>query len=303
MTASIGDADLRLLRVFVTVARYQGLAAAQHELNLSLPTISAHVARLEERLGVRLCERGRSGFRLTQEGARVVELAQGLLGAVEDFSSEVAALQNRLSGSLRVAIIDNIANNPACALPATLAELERRCDDVDVHVELVAPNQLESAVSDARFHLGIGPAMKQLPSLDYEPLFGEQQRLYCAAGHPLFDTPDAQIREADLAASRYVGHLFPIPEFRADGRPLPVTAKSQYMESVAMLIRSGGYIGFLPTHYAEEWVRAGTLRALRPETYHYTNSFHAITRKHRQPTRVMSVFRETLLRHHREAAA
>lgn len=303
MTAPIGDAELRLLRVFVTVTRYQGLAAAQHELNLSLPTISAYVARLEERLGVRLCERGRSGFRLTQQGARVVELAQGLLGAVEDFSSEVAALQNSLSGSLSVAIIDNIANNPACVLPATLGELERRCDAVDVHVELVAPNQLESAVSDERFHLGIGPAMKQLPSLHYEPLFGEQQRLYCAAGHPLFDAPDSEIREADLAASRYVGHLFPIPEFHAEGRPLPVAAKSQYMESVAMLIRSGGYIGFLPTHYAEEWVRAGTLRALRPDTYRYTNSFYAITRKHRQPTRVMSVFRETLLRHHRDAAA
>lgn len=298
MTDPIGGAELRLLRVFVAVARYQGLAAAQHELGLSLPTISAHVARLEERLGLRLCERGRSGFRLTDEGRRVVELAQGLLGAVEDFSSEVGALKHQLRGSLRIAIIDNIVNNPKCGLPETLSDLERRCDEVEVHLDLIAPNQLESAISEERFHLGVGPAMKQLPSLTYEPLFDEEQRLYCAIGHPLFEVPDEQVHERDLAACRYVAHLFPIPEFRADGRPLPVAAKSQYMESVAMLIRSGGYIGFLPIHYAEDWVRLGHLRALRPTDYRYTNTFYAITRKHRQATRMMSVFREILFRHH-----
>lgn len=298
MATAIGDPEIRLLRVFVTVARFQGLAAAQHELNLSLPTISAHIARLEERVGVRLCERGRRGFSLTEEGRRVVELSQGLLGAVEDFASEVDALKDRLTGSLRIAIIDNIANNPACALPQTLAELERRCDAVDVHVEVVAPNQLESAISEERFHLGIGPAMKQLPSLSYQPLFTEEQRLYCSPGHPLFDRPAAEITERDLAACRYAAHLFPIPRFHACGQPLPEAAKSQYMESIAMLVRSGGYIGFLPVHYAQGWVRAGELRALRTDAYRYTNSFHAITRTHRQTTRVMALFGEILRRHH-----
>lgn len=303
MSGSIGDVEVRLLRVFVTVARHQGLAAAQHELNLSLPTISAHVARLEERLGLRLCERGRSGFRLTDEGKRVVELAQSLIGAVEDFSSEVGALKQRLRGSLRIAIIDNVANNPNCCLPDAIAEFESRYDDVDINVELVAPNALESAVSDGRFHLGIGPVMKQLPSLDYHYLFGETQQLYCAAGHPLFERANrgegtGDVEEADLARTKYVAHLFPIPQFQALGEPLPVAAKSQYMESVAVMILSGRYVGFLPTNYAADWVRNDMMRPLRPQDYSYTNAFFAVTRKHRQPTRVLSVFHDILARSH-----
>lgn len=69
-----------------------------------------------------------------------------------------------------------------------------------------------------------------------------------------------------------------------------------------MLVRSGGYIGFLPVHYAEEWVRSGGLRALCPDTYRYTNTFYAITRTHRQTTRLMALFGEILRRHHTASA-
>ena len=65
---TIETADLRLFRLFMTVVEAGGFTAAQSELNLSLSTISTHFAELEGRLGVRLCRRGRSGFKLTEEG-------------------------------------------------------------------------------------------------------------------------------------------------------------------------------------------------------------------------------------------
>ena len=62
------NADLRLLRIFMTVADARGFSAAQTLLNISAPTVSNHISALETRLGVKLCQRGRAGFRLTQEG-------------------------------------------------------------------------------------------------------------------------------------------------------------------------------------------------------------------------------------------
>ena len=64
----ISRSDLTALRVFDAVARNRGFAQAQVETGLSLSSISNHVAALEERLGVRLCDRGRSGFKLTLKG-------------------------------------------------------------------------------------------------------------------------------------------------------------------------------------------------------------------------------------------
>ena len=63
--------DLGLLRVFVTVVHSGGFSAARTELNVSQPTISMKISDLEARLGMRLCERGRAGFKLTAEGQLV----------------------------------------------------------------------------------------------------------------------------------------------------------------------------------------------------------------------------------------
>ena len=54
--------DVRLLKIFVTTVEAGGFAAAQGELNLSLSTISSHIAALEG-LNQTLCRRGRAGFR------------------------------------------------------------------------------------------------------------------------------------------------------------------------------------------------------------------------------------------------
>ena len=59
------DVDLKLLRVFETIVKCGGFSAAQAALNVGQSTISEQMTQLEARLGVKLCQRGRSGFRLT----------------------------------------------------------------------------------------------------------------------------------------------------------------------------------------------------------------------------------------------
>ena len=68
MLGQLHDLDLHHLRLFVSVVEAGGFSAAQGALGLSQPTISQHMARLETRLGYRLCSRGKAGFRLTAKG-------------------------------------------------------------------------------------------------------------------------------------------------------------------------------------------------------------------------------------------
>ncbi len=68
MLANLSEGDLRLLRVFAKVVEAGGFSAAQIELNVSQSTISTHMTALEQRLGVRLCERGRAGFQPHRKG-------------------------------------------------------------------------------------------------------------------------------------------------------------------------------------------------------------------------------------------
>ena len=78
---ALSDVDLRLLRVFAEIVRCNGFSAAQASLGMTQATISAHMRHLEDRLGVRLCERGRSGFYLTNEGKQIHSAVLDLFGS------------------------------------------------------------------------------------------------------------------------------------------------------------------------------------------------------------------------------
>src|SRR3954463_15847612 len=94
------DVDLKLLRIFDTVVKCGGFSAAQADLNVGQSTISEQMRQLETRLGVKLCDRGRSGFRLTEQGVVIHAATESLLAAVDNFRTEADVLKKRVSGKL-----------------------------------------------------------------------------------------------------------------------------------------------------------------------------------------------------------
>ena len=104
---ALSKADLHLLYVFCTVAEVRGFSAAQITLNVSASTISRQIADLETRLGMRLCQRGRKGFRLTDKGEIVYAASHKLFAALDQFSETVDGTRGKLVGRLTVATVDN----------------------------------------------------------------------------------------------------------------------------------------------------------------------------------------------------
>ena len=70
------------------------------------------------------------------------------------------------------------------------------------------------------------------------------------------------------------------------------TASDQ--EAVATLVMSGCFVGFLPDHYAEAFVRAGRMRAVSPSTLRYECSFVCISRHSPGLPRVAGAFVDAL---------
>lgn len=256
----ISDIDLRLLRVFSTVVRCGGFAAAQPILNIGAPTISEHMSRLESRVGVRLCDRGRAGFRLTEQGEKVYDAAQRLLASVEDFRHEVSDLGSRLSGELNIGVIDNTITNGDSPLPGAIHRFNQRDNDVQIRIEIEPPATLERHVLDGRLHAAIGPFQREVPGLRFTPLFREEHQLYCGEKHPFFTAPDTnvnQLKNARVVARTYM-HAADL-EVLSVHRP---AALIDNVEAQALLILTGEYVGFLPCHYAQQWVGGGQMKAL-----------------------------------------
>jgi len=285
LPARLNEADLRLLRIFRTVVECGGFSAAEAELNISRPAISQHMADLEQRLGLTLCQRGRAGFRLTDEGEAVYDALLRLMAAVENFRTEINAVHAHLRGELNIGITDNLVTSPRMRVTKALRALKTQGPDVRVNIRMIPPSQIERGVLDGQLHVGIIPAGRTLPGLSELPLYDEVSHLYCAAEHPLFARPDQDLDEAAITEADAVA-----PSGLAGTPQLRVTATAADREGVAFLILTGCYIGFLPTHYARQWEVPGLMRAIRPDLYGQTVEYQAVTLRGRHPNLVLSTF-------------
>ncbi|SFQ59350.1 DNA-binding transcriptional regulator, LysR family [Roseivivax halotolerans] len=94
--------DVSDLRFLTALSAAPSLAAAARGLGVTPPAVSQRLALLEDRLRLRLIERGRGQLRLTAEGAYLVDRAKDILDDVESLADEMAARAGRIEGPLHV---------------------------------------------------------------------------------------------------------------------------------------------------------------------------------------------------------
>lgn len=275
----ISDLDLGLLRVFVAVVRSGGFSAARTELNVGQPTISNKIADLELRLGMRLCDRGRGGFRLTVEGQRVYQAANSLFASLEDFRAEIGTLRGRLVGELHIGVADATVTNGQLKLNEIIAGFKRKAPDVHLHLHTASATELELGLVENQLHVAIGPLQRRRRELIYTPVLIEQQTLYCGRSHALFSRAPDRVQLVELGAVEFVGRDYLANWQAPQGIHFRATATTGHMEATTQLILSGTHIGYLPEHYANPWVATEQLRPILPGVLSYGSAFSMVRRR------------------------
>jgi DNA-binding transcriptional LysR family regulator len=254
---------------------------------------------LETRLGLTLCRRGRAGFALTAEGQRVYDETLRLLSAVDAFRSSIDDIHRRMGGRLEVAVFDKTASNPAAHIGDAIALFASQAPEVSLQMHVASIPAIERGLIDGSFHVGIIPAHRTSQSLVYADLFAETMLLYCGARHPLYGTDHAALTWESLRAYQFAGLGYHSPNMElSHSTRLPRKATGFDQESIATLILSGRYLGFLPDHYAEGFERQGLMQAVLPAQFHYRCQFVSVLRKSPQPPRAAQAFAQCLLEAH-----
>jgi DNA-binding transcriptional LysR family regulator len=291
--------DIRLLRVFRSVVECGGMAAAELELNIGTSTVSRHIKDLETRLGLTLCRRGRAGFALTSEGQQIYTETLRLLAGADAFRASVDEIHRRMGGQLNIAVFDKTASNPQARLGAAIANFSELAPEVNLHLYVAPLNAIERGVIDGQFQVGVIPGHRNSDSLIYDELFDETMQLYCGAQHTLFEAEPPEMSWDDLREHNFAGLGYHSPNMEiSQQRRLSRKATGYDQESIATLILSGEYLGFLPDHYAKAFVENGQMRAVKADLFHYECSFFSIVRRSPQPSRVTRAFQDCLLQVH-----
>ncbi|WP_336333142.1 LysR family transcriptional regulator [Pseudomonas putida] len=293
MLTQLQDMDLQLIRIFVTIVDSGGFSAAQGKLGVAQSTISTQMSKLETRLGFRLCERGKSGFRLTPKGENVYQSSLKLLDAVDSFTRDTQAASGSLLGELKIGLSEFLPPNVLEQIGDSLKEFRVRAPEVIIEIVTDTPDELESKLVNNKLNLAIGYFSKSQTSLNYFQLFKEKQSLYCSKSHTLFQ--EQKVKPEHIARINKVSHSYKgsVNDFRLASEK--VTAICERVEADLIFILSGAHISFLPVHLAEPWVEAGKLRELAAEEFSYDVEFQLATAKRYNESDILAEFKRCVL--------
>jgi DNA-binding transcriptional LysR family regulator len=90
------------LKFFLATARRGSTLAAACELGVNQTTIARRIAALETALSIRLVDRRRDGYRLTEAGAAILAQAERVAAEAETVERLVEVRKRDLAGVIRV---------------------------------------------------------------------------------------------------------------------------------------------------------------------------------------------------------
>jgi DNA-binding transcriptional LysR family regulator len=146
------ELNLDRLRTLLAVADLGSFAAAAKALHLAPPTVTLHVAQLEDRLGARLLHRAPAGVTATSAGSLLIDRARRLLSDADDLLQTVQRQIAARGGRVRLG-----ASTGALAhlLPQALESLAARHPEIDVQVAVMTSEEALARLAAGRLDVGI----------------------------------------------------------------------------------------------------------------------------------------------------
>lgn len=175
------------IAAFVSVIDAGSFSAAARRLKLSKSAVSAHLRRLEQRLGVRLLHRTTRRLAVTEAGAAYYRHCARILAEAEAAEQAASALQREPRGTLRIsapdsfgwmhvapAIPDFLARYPELALDIALSpkpvNLVDEGIDLAIRIGVIEdPSLVVRRLAPSRFVLCAAPAYLDRAGVPREP--------------------------------------------------------------------------------------------------------------------------------------
>jgi LysR family hydrogen peroxide-inducible transcriptional activator len=174
--------NLRDLQYVVAVADHGHFGRAAAACNISQPTLSGQILKLEAELGVRIFEREGRAVAVAARAEPIVEHARRALAAVAEVAAAARGARDPLAGPLRIGVIPTVGPYLLpYALPALIRDLPQApiaiVEDLTARLlPLVLERKIDAAV------IATDPGDRKLETL---PLYEEPFLLVAAPDHPL----------------------------------------------------------------------------------------------------------------------
>jgi DNA-binding transcriptional LysR family regulator len=251
--------SLGSLNVFVRAAETRSFTVAGRQLGVSSSAIGKSVARMEERLGVRLFHRSTRSITLTAEGALFLDRCRRIFSEIEAAELELSQTHEAPRGTLRVGLplVGMLMIPTLAAFMRTYPEIMLDLDFSDRIIDVIE----EGFDAVVRFADAGDTRLMSRALGTYRRRLVAAPAYLAAKGVP--KTPD------DLKAHACLHHRFPTsrrfeqwplpPEQAGVEIELPKTAVASTLEPLIYMAEQGLGIAYLPDFAIGRQLREGLL--------------------------------------------
>jgi LysR family transcriptional regulator, hydrogen peroxide-inducible genes activator len=239
--------EMHQLRYFVAVAEAANFTRAAQRCDVSQPSLSQQIGKLEAHLRQRLFDRLGRRVVLTEAGRLLLDRARAILAAADDAERRLRDAAD-LGGRLAVGAIPTVA---PYLLPPALERFLRRHPRVELTVHEDVTRNLVEAAAAGELDLAVLALPVTDERLEAEPLLTEPLLLALPPGHRL--ARKRRVAVEDLAEERFIllTEMHCLGEqvlsfCRASGCQPPIACRSAQIGTVQKLIALGQGISLLP---------------------------------------------------------
>lgn len=178
----------------MAVYRLKHFAKAADYCDVTQPTLSSMIQKLEDELGVKIFNRKHQPIRPTPAGMTVIEEAWKVINRAKKLKQTVEEERQSLTGTFNVGVLPTIA---PYLIPRFFPQLMNEHPEMDIRITEMKTEGMLKALRSGGIDAGILAQVEGLEELNITPLYREQFMGYVAENDPLYKKE--YIKPADLS--------------------------------------------------------------------------------------------------------
>ena len=179
-------ATFQQLRYLVALAETGHFRRAAETCNVTQPTLSLQIKKLEDSLNGVLIERGKSRVHLTRLGEQVVVHARSALKELEDIRTISRMTNGSLTSTIRVGVVQSLGSY---LMPLIVPDLHKSHPKLKLYIREGLATHLLAGLRDASLDVLFFPLPVHETEFETLPIFSEPLCAVVPVDHVLADRP------------------------------------------------------------------------------------------------------------------
>lgn len=234
----------------LAVAEHKNFTKAAENCNVTQPTLSMQVQKLEEQLNIKIFDRTKKPIDLTSVGKKIVNQAKNIVAEAERIHDIVDQQKGFIGGDFKLGIIPTVMPT---LLPMFLKTYVKRYPKVKLKIEELTTDEIINRLEDGNLDCAIAASPLQIDNIKERVLYYEPFVGYISPNHRFKLKKQIEISDLDISEILILedGHCFRqgvlnLCKTKKEQKPDNFQFESGSIEMLVKLVNEGMGMTLLP---------------------------------------------------------